>query len=130
MADYSNAFTEVYTILNYLDEKEYEKIPSDVLEAITTNMNEEYYFEMNGDFDLKSQEMLPETKAILFNLFRDYLSTKEQQAKIIRMQKEERQKNEIKKQQTCNINIFPNNKKDVLEIKENTELVEYKENFI
>ena len=33
--------------------------------------------------------MLPETKAILFNIFRDYLSTDEQKEKIKRMQKED-----------------------------------------
>ena len=52
--------------------------------------------------------MLPETKAILFNLFRDYLSTQEQKAKIISMQNEERQKNELKKQKQYNIDVFAN----------------------
>ena len=52
---------------------------------------------MNADLDLKEQRMLPETKALLFNLFRDYLSLPEQKEKIIRMQKEERIKNEEKK---------------------------------
>ena len=30
MKDYRNAYTEVYTILNYLDEEELNKIPEDV----------------------------------------------------------------------------------------------------
>ena len=41
-------------------------------------MNEEYEYYMNEDIDLSNQQMLPETKATLFNLFRDYLSTPEQ----------------------------------------------------
>ena len=34
--------------------------------------------------------MLPETKDILFNIFRDYLAMPEQKEKNIRIQKEER----------------------------------------
>jgi hypothetical protein len=41
--------------------------------------------------------MLPETRAILFNIFRDYLCTPEQREKILKMQAEERRKNEEKK---------------------------------
>jgi hypothetical protein len=75
--------------------------------------------------------MLPETKAILFNLFRDYLSTPEQKEKIIKMQNEERQKNELKKQQKYNTEVFTNkSKENEKQIKkETTDIVEYKENI-
>ena len=49
------------------------------------NMNQEYEFYLDGELELKDQLMLPETKAILFNLFRDYLSTQEQKEKIVKM---------------------------------------------
>ena len=71
--NYNNAFTEVYTILNYLDEEEYNKIPSEVINAITANMNTKYNYVMNEEIDLTKQPMLDETRAILFNIFRDYL---------------------------------------------------------
>ena len=75
--------------------------------------------------------MLPETKAILFNLFRDYLAKPEQKEKIIRMQNEERQKNELKKQQQYNVDVFANKKKENIKTKEKErfELIEYKENI-
>ncbi len=80
--------------------------------------------------------MLPETKAILFNLFRNYPSTQEQKAKIIRMQNEERQKNELKKQEQYNVDIFANKRKENIEqLEDNKEksteinLVIYKENI-
>ena len=82
--------------------------------------------------------MLPETKAILFNLFRDYLATPEQRTKIIKMQNEARQKNELKKQQMYNTDVFANksiNKTTKLnenEVKTNNnekQIVEYKENI-
>ena len=75
--------------------------------------------------------MLAETTGILFNLFRDYLATPEQKAKIIRMQNEARQKNELKKQQMYNTNVFANRqKKDTVQPKnETTQIVKYKENI-
>ena len=110
MDNYSNAFTEVNEILKFLDKDEYNKIPKDTLEVIEENRNKNYQFILNDDLDLQKQKMLPETKAILFNLFRDYLSTPEQKQKIIRMQAEERRRNEEKKiKQYNNINIFEKN---------------------
>lgn len=107
MINYSNAYTEVYTILNCLDEEELSKIPETTLVAIEENKNNEYYYELDENVNLREQPMLPETKAILFNLFRDYLSTPEQKEKIIRMQKEERLRNEErKKQEYGKTNLF------------------------
>ena len=133
MSNRKNAYTEVYTILQDLNEEEYEKIPSEVIDAIYTNMNDEYEYELNGEIELKDQAMLPETKAILFNLFRDYLATPEQKEKIIKMQNEERKKLQVKKQQMYSINVFENkeNKKsqeDELK-QEQTQMIEYKENI-
>ena len=122
MNNRKNAYTEVYTILQDLNEEEFSKIPPEVLEAIKENRNEEYFYELDEDLELKEQQMLPETKAILFNLFRDYLSNPEQKAKIIRMQNEERQKNELRKQRQYNVDVFANKQKQNIEQKE-----EYKE---
>ena len=88
--NYRNAYTEVYEILSYLDEEEFNKIPPEVIETIRVNKNDEYEYEVNEDLDLQNQPMLPETKAILFNLFRDYLSTTQQKEKILKMQAEDR----------------------------------------
>ena len=127
-----NSYTEVYTILEELNEEEYKKIPPEVIEAIKENRNEEYFYELDEDLELKEQDMLPETKAILFNIFRDYLSTPEQKAKIIRMQNEERQKIELKKQGQYNIDVFANKpKQEKIEQPKQaqTQLIEYKENI-
>ena len=66
-----NSYTEVYTILQDLNEEEYNKIPVEVIEAIKINRNEEYNYELDDELELKEQPMLLETKAILFNLFRN-----------------------------------------------------------
>lgn len=65
---YKNAYKEVYTILNYLDEEDYERIPPEVVEAIKSNMNEEYQYEINEDVDIFKQQRLLETKATLYNV--------------------------------------------------------------
>ncbi len=109
--NYKNAYKEVFTILNFLDKEDYEKIPSEILTVIKSNMNEEYEYEMNDEVDIFNQQMLPETKATLYNIFRDYLSTPEQKEKILKMQAEDRIKIELRKKQLYpSTNIFQNEK--------------------
>lgn len=128
MNNYNNAFTEVYEILNCLDEEEVNKIPEEVRNVIEKNRNLDYNYEVNYDEDLSNQPMLTETKAILFNLFRDYLSTPEQKQKILKIQQEERIENEQHKQEKYNKNIFEEKKET--NKTEKLEITEYKESFI
>lgn len=119
MKDYSNAYAEVYTILSYLDEEEFNKIPKEIIEVIETKRNMEYAYEINDELDLTNQPMLPETKALLFNLFRDYLSTPVQKEKIKRIQQEDRIKyEEKKKEEYGEVNIFERKEKTEIEIEE------------
>jgi len=84
--------------------------------------------------------MLPEAKAILFNIFRNYLSTDEQRAMIIRMQNEDlerikREKNKGNKQYKRIFEEEKNNelKNDILtqkELKEKALISVEKDNFI
>ena len=131
MSNRKNAYAEVYTILQELNEEEYNKIPPEVIKTIEANRNEEYEYELDDELELKDQPMLPETKAILFNLFRDYLANPEQKAKIIRMQNEARQKNELKKQQMYNTDVFANKPKEnqTANNNETMQMVKYKESF-
>lgn len=126
-----NEYTEVYTILQELNEEEYNKIPLEIIETLKANMNKEYDYELDEEKELKEQPMLPQTKAILLNIFRDYLSTPEQKEKIIKMQNEERQKNELKKKKKYDVNVFENKTKEKLKQTNNqeNELVKYKENI-
>ena len=143
MNNRKNAYTEVYIILQDLNEEEYNKIPPEVIETLDANRNKEYEYELDDELELKDQPMLPETKAILFNLFRDYLATPEQKTKIIRMQNEARQKNELKKQQMYNTDVFADKRSNQEELEKNKaleenkpesnneekQIVEYKENI-
>ena len=125
-----NAYQEAYTILQELDEEEYSKIPPEVIQALKENRNEEYYYEVDEDTELKYQPMLPETRAIIFNIFRNYLATQKQKEKIKQMIAKERAKSEIKKKKQYNPeNIFKSNTQQATKIepvKETEALVKVK----
>ena len=121
MSNRQNAYTEVYTILQDLEENEYNKIPLEVIKALKNNKNDNYIYELDDEQELKEQPMLAETKAILFNIFRDYLATPEQKQKIIQMQNEERQKLELKKKQKYSNDVFANKPKVNNQLNENIE---------
>lgn len=109
---YANAYTEVYEILNCLDEEEYSKIPEELLEVFEENRNLDYEYEVNEEQDLLKQPMLKETKAILLNIFRDYLATPEQKQKIKQWLQADRSYIERQKQEKYNSNVFKNKTRD------------------
>ena len=52
--NYKNAFTEVYEILNLLDEEEYKKIPQNIVSVIENNRNLEYKYEIDRKISLSN----------------------------------------------------------------------------
>ena len=137
MVKYANELKEVYVILNTLVEEDYNKIPKITIKAIEENMNDDYEYEIDEDIELRENPMLPGTKEILFNIFRDYLATDEQREKIKKKQQEDRLKLEKEKQERYNIDIFAKERetnKDIDNLKENekqeeTQMIEYKESI-
>ncbi len=115
---YENAYKEVFVILQELNEEEYNKIPVDVIETIKNKMNKEYEVKIDFDKNIKKQELLPKTRAILFNLYRDYCASKIDKEKIIKLQEKERMLKELQKKEKYGTDVFENrkkkNKKDTL----------------
>lgn len=109
---YSNAYTEVYEILSCLDKDEYSKIPEDLIEVFEENRNIEYDYEINSDLELFEQPMLKETKAILFNIFRDYLATPEQSLKIKQWLYDDRMFLERQKSEKYGKDVFEDKKQE------------------
>ena len=126
--NYAKAFTEVYKILECLDEEEYEKIPKSFVNVIETYRNKEYVYEVNEEQDLMKQEMLPETKAILFNMYRDYFAQNEEKAKIKNFQQSALKKIEKQKQEKYNINVFDIKEDEIIENNKNSEKSQNLEN--
>lgn len=136
MEKYADALAEVSVILDYLVDEDYKKIPKEIIDIVEKYKNEDYIFEYDDEIELKEHDLLPETKAILYNFFRDYLATAEQREKIKKWQQEDRIKAEIKKKEEYDYKeIF--NKKQIKENKtdekisqvNNQELIVYKESL-
>ena len=128
---YRNAFSEVYEILKYLREEDCKKIPRDVIEVIEENRNIDYVYRLKDNIELKDQELLPETRAILFNFFQDYFATERQKRVIYEWNRKEYIEAERLKSERYSTDVFQNSKKEtpVNNKKENVEMIEYKETF-
>ena len=138
---FKNAFSEVYEILKYLREDEYNKISEDFLKIVEKYRNKEYEFVLEDNIELKNQKLMTETRAILFNLFYDYFATNEQKELIKRWNREELQKKEQRKREMYDVDVFKKDKVDNSikqeeivesrpeEIANEKSLVEYKESI-
>jgi len=103
---YANAYTEVCEILNYLDKDEYNKIPQEIIDVFEDNKNIDYLYEIDLDKDLTEQQISKEAKAILLNIFRDYLATSDQNTKIKEWLAKDRMFLERQKQQKYSKDVF------------------------
>ena len=103
---YANAYTEVCEILNYLNKDEYNKIPQEIIDVFEDNKNIDYLYEIDLDKDLTEQQISKEAKAILLNIFRDYLATSDQNTKIKEWLAKDRMFLERQKQQKYSKDVF------------------------
>ncbi len=128
--NYSNAYAEVYTILRYLRREDLNKIPMHFINIIKENKNDDYNFTINWNKALKDQNLMVETRAILFNIFRDYLATDMQREKITKIQREVDYRKELEKNEIYSNDIFKRKTViDNISNNHNSVLVQYKENF-
>ena len=80
--NYANAYKEVLVILNNLIKEDYDKIPKQYIEFLESNCNNEYEFYFDTSKSFEEQELLDETKYILFGLFEKFGATQNQKEKI------------------------------------------------
>lgn len=80
--NYANAYKEVLVILDNLIEDDYNKIPKEYIEFLKSNCNNEYEFYYNTSKTFEEQELLDDTKYILFGLFEKFGATELQKEKI------------------------------------------------
>ena len=106
---YRNAFSEVSIILEHLRKEDYDKISKETIDAIENNKNRDYEFFLKENVELKDQNLMPETRAILFNLFYDFYADEKQKSLIHDIWRAERRKDELEKQGKYDINVFKDN---------------------
>lgn len=121
---YSNAFSEVLSILAYIPAEKYNKIPEDLIKVFEENSNDEYQFIYNPKLTLTQQEVSYEAKLIIAILFRDYWATDIQKEKILLKEKYNLQQVEEEKKNIYSIDsIFKDKRKKI----NNVAIIEYKE---
>jgi len=80
--NYANAYKEVLVILDNLIKEDYNKIPKEYIEFLTANCNNDYEFNYDNSKTFEEQELLDDTKYILFGLFEKFGATDVQKEKI------------------------------------------------
>ena len=128
--DSSIIYSEVYSILNTMSEKDVKKLPKKFLELIQNKKSESYDPKYDLKRPLKEQNVKQETLAFLALLYLNYWCDSEEEKKELMEQFNE---NEKKHQEELREKYNPDNlfkKKVTEENKEKTEttsLIEYKE---
>ena len=82
MSNRKNAYTEVYTILQELNEEEYNKIPPEVLKTIEANRNREYEYELDDELELKEQPIHLKQKQYYLIYLEIILQTQSKELKL------------------------------------------------
>ena len=135
--NYANAYKEVLIILDNLIKEDYDKIPKEYIEFLKSNCNNEYEFYYDNSKTFEEQELLDDTKYILFGLFEKFGATEIQKEKIKNFKDNYFRKieEEIREQYNPD-DIFKkvntNIKTTIIETSENnsnTKLIKYKETF-
>ena len=123
--NYKKALVEVDAVLSCLDYNEYKKIPSNIIDAIEINKDEEYTYDYDEELEYEDWSLMPETKAILYNIFKKYLATEEQRKYLQQKERLENYKIESEKIKKYNSeNLFKKEKEaKKVEQEENNELI-------
>lgn len=123
--NYKKALVEVDAVLSCLDYNEYKKIPANIIDAIENNKDEEYMYEYDEELEYEDWSLMPETKAILYNIFKQYLATEEQRKYLQQKERLENYKIESEKIKKYNSENLFKKEKEVkkVEKEENNELI-------
>ena len=135
--NYANAYKEVLVILDNLIKEDYNKIPKEYIEFLKSNCNNEYEFYYDNSKTFEEQELLDDTKYILFGLFEKFGATELQKEKIKAFMNSYYKKQEEEKKAKYNVHNFQNrnNFKQEQNIEENINknvvaLMEHKDSII
>ena len=139
----NQAFSEVYDIIIHMKKYLVNKIPIDFLKMIEQNRDIQYKVEIDYNKNINEQILLQDTRAILSLIYRDYLCSPEERAKIIKNDKIELAREEektkemynlydiFKKKNTNKEQIITENIENNIDISnENVQIIKYEKSFI
>lgn len=131
---------ETYVILNNLDDETFDKIPSETIELIKDNMDNDYEFEIDNSVSLSDQKLSNEALGIISVIYSKYICSDEEKEKWNEFDKFFVSKQEEKKKLEFGYNGLENNKNETKKIQSNyneetkntneneTNIIEYKKN--
>ena len=122
---------QVYVILKEFPKEQLEKIPKNVYEYILKNKDNNYNFEINQDFELNSNSVLPGTIKIMEILFLEYIATEEEKNEIIDIMNKNEKEYQEKVRLEYNMDFLNKRKKsEFLKESNNLPIKVKKENFL
>ena len=125
----TKAYTEVLSVLNELEEEDYNKIPKEKIELYNKLSDKEYVFKYNKKEFLDTQ-ISEKAKAIIASIFIRYIANDEERDIIRKKQRETFLKEEKQKESIVLNDLFANNSVEVINNKPQMELmVVKKDNF-
>lgn len=126
---YMKSCTEVLEILKHISKADYNKIPSEIVEALEEDKDSQYNFSYDVNKTLDEQNVSKQAKTIIGIFFRDYWATPEQRKNIINIQNIKRQEIDDEKRKLYNPDKIFEKKYNS---QENNSLIEVKKekNFI
>lgn len=102
--DYAQAYVEVLEILKYIQKKDVQKIPREILERFQKEKAIDYKFVYDKTKKIKEQKISEISRAILAMFYRDYWATEYERKVIIAKQRANRKElEELKIQRYKNI---------------------------
>lgn len=125
------AYTELNEVLENLSDQERSMIPNLVISNIKKNMDNEYDFRYDDDKSILEQNLMPETKSMIIQIYKKYLCPVGEKEGWKTYDKLCHEKIEKKKQEMYNPdNIFKNNTINNIENDEeekaDRQIIEYK----
>ena len=83
----SEVYVDISIIIKMMPEEMRNKLSKKFIEFIENNKSTNYNSNINPEIPLKEQELRQETKEMLGIIYRDYLCSKEERARLIREEK-------------------------------------------
>lgn len=90
----NQSFTEVIDIVNHMEKNMKIKIPKGFQKMLEDNMDTTYQVSIDYSKSINEQKLLKETRIILSLIYRDYICTPQEKAKILENDKMELQEQE------------------------------------
>lgn len=107
--NFKKSYNEVLEILKYIPKSDYEKIPENVIHEYRIKSNLQYQFKYNENLPLKYQNLSSDTLDILAVLYKKYMSSDDESARIKRYDAMRQKQIENEKIKRYNVdNIFKN----------------------